>query len=466
MILPLSRFEAVLLLRERRLLIMLLSIAAAVLLSSIAIAVDTARANSSKQAIAQDERERWLTQDPKDPHSAAHDSVYVFKLAPALAVLDPGIEPFVGQTVWLEAHAQNDMLHRPKGDATPLERAGLLSPATLLTMLAPLAAFVLGFSAIARERERGVLRMTLGAALEPRSVLLSRALVNWGVMVALFLAPCIAIGFLFALLQGVLDVDLLLRGLAWIAAIALYFALLVLIGLAIPVLCENSRMALVLLFGAWALFALALPRSLSNAAEAAVALPSTSEVRAQLQKEAPAYWSAEVSKERRVELLSKYGVQRVEDLPINERGAQLDIAERHSHQVFDRVLGSFYDRVEAQDAFFSRLSLLSPTAAVQQLSQQLAGTDFVHHRAFIEQAEAYRRDLVNRMNEEVMTHVVAAGERHIAGRSLWESIQPFEFRPLDLKSVSERAAVAFAALAGWSGLALAAFLLAVARLRP
>lgn len=460
------KLEAVLLLRDRRLLIMLLAVAAAVFISAISVAIDTAQTNSAKRGVADAERARWVGQDAKDPHSAAHYSIYAFKPTPVLAVLDPGIEPFVGQAVWLEAHAQNDMLHRPKGEASPLERAGSLSPAALLVMLAPLVAFTLGFAAVARERERGTLRMSLGAALQPRSVLLSKAFMNWSAMTALLVAPCVLVALVLAISQGVLDADIALRGIAWLAGMSSYCALLVLLGLGVSALCADTRLALVCLFGAWALLAIALPRSLSDAAEAALPLPSTQEVRATLQQDAPAYWSADVSKQRREELLAKYRVSRIEDLPINERGAQLDIAERHSHEVFDRVLGDFYDRVEAQDALFSRLTVVSPAAALQQLSQQLTGTDFTHHRAFIQQAEAYRRGLVNRMNHEVMSHVVGEGERYLADRSLWESIEPFEFQPLSVAAIGSRAALPAAVLAGWCVLALGVFVIAVQRLRP
>ena len=67
-------------------------------------------------------REQWLTQPKKNPHSAAHYGVYAFKPASPLAMVDTGIDPYVGVAVWLEAHKQNEMKYRPAQDRTAVQR--------------------------------------------------------------------------------------------------------------------------------------------------------------------------------------------------------------------------------------------------------------------------------------------------------------------------------------------------------
>src|SRR5690606_31590324 len=138
--------------------------------------------------VAQAERERWLGQGEKDPHTAAHYSVYAFKPAPALAALEQGVEPCVGQAIWLEAHAPNDALYRPQGDASALQRMASIGPAGLIIGFAPLVAFLLTFATLAQERERGTLRLSLGAASSARRIVTAKALACW-----LLLLICLAL---------------------------------------------------------------------------------------------------------------------------------------------------------------------------------------------------------------------------------------------------------------------------------
>ncbi len=122
-------FEWRMLWRERRVLACSPgSCSSAVIVAAAAQFLEVQRGDREKAEVAHLERSRWLSQGEKDPHSAAHYSIYAFKPSAPLAVLDPGIESYVGQAVWLEAHVQNDLLYRPKGEATALQRAAGMGP--------------------------------------------------------------------------------------------------------------------------------------------------------------------------------------------------------------------------------------------------------------------------------------------------------------------------------------------------
>ena len=90
MIWALIRMELRLLLTERR----VRWIAAALLvMTTVAFGIALNEANpTSAEAhrISRLELQRWLDQDPKNPHSAAHYGIWVFKPASPLATLDPG----------------------------------------------------------------------------------------------------------------------------------------------------------------------------------------------------------------------------------------------------------------------------------------------------------------------------------------------------------------------------------------
>lgn len=443
----------------------LLALAVLILVSFAAIALDAAQSNADMSRFAAAERARWVGQGTKDPHSAAHYSIFAFKPAPPLLPLDSGSTPFVGQTVWLEAHHQNDMLYRPQQNASLLQRAGFASPAALLAGFAPLAVFLIAFTLVAQDRERGTMRLALGAAAHPRKIVQTKVLACWTAATALLVAPAATAGLLWLGWSDTLGADPVLRLLLWTAMMCAYLLLLASLGVAVSLLASNARIALALLIAFWIVLALALPRLASGTADVSQPLPSSQEVRRTLEAEAPAFWSDEQNRKNRQALLARYRVTRLEDIP-NPRMAELDMMERHSHRVFDRVLGSFYDQVARQDRMFARLSLLSPTIAVQALSASLAGTDFSHHRDFIDTAEAYRRDLVNRMNADGMAHDAHGTERHVNDAGLWSSIPDFAYSPPHLGAVNANAASAALSLLGWL-LATAVLILAAARrLRP
>ena len=168
MLARLIRLEIVKLLRDSRLAAAMAVFGACCCLSGVAAWIEVRQTAAIKTAVAAEERQRWLGQGEKDPHSAAHYSIYAFKPSLPLQAVDPGIVPFVGETVWLEAHLQNDLLFRPQQDANAFERLGLVDPAGLLTRFGPLAVFLLAFAAAAREREAGRARPRARHRADPR----------------------------------------------------------------------------------------------------------------------------------------------------------------------------------------------------------------------------------------------------------------------------------------------------------
>lgn len=461
----LVRLELAILRRDARAWWSLVALAVLILLSFVAIASGNARSDHDKREIAAAERARWVGQGEKDPHSAAHYSIFAFKPSPPLGALDPAAEPFVGQTVWLEAHHQNDMLYRPQQNASLLQRIGFASPSALITGFGPLIAFLLAFTLVAQDRERGTMRLALGAAVHPRLIVRAKALAVWTASAGFLVLPVALVSLVWLGFAGRLDGDALLRALGWIGVMAGYLALLSAIGIALCLRMENARLALAALFGLWILFALALPRVASGAVEAAKPLPSSQAVRQQMAEEAPAFWSDEQNARNRAALLERYDVTRIDGIP-NPRMAELDLMERHSHQVFDRVLGDFYGKVAAQDRLFAVLGFLSPTIAAQASSASVAGSDFSHHRHFIDTAEQYRRDLVNRMNADGMAHRAHGTERHVNDERLWSSIPDFAYDPPALGRLMATAWPAMAALVVWLLLSAALLAFTARRLRP
>src|SRR5690606_32086420 len=150
-----------------------------IILTCVALAVGWQRQQevAAERSIAQElDYDDWVNQSAKHPHDAAHQGMHVFKPAPPLSIVDPGIEPFVGSTLWLQAHRQSEMKFRPAQDATGLQRFGTLSVAWVLQILGPLLVIVLGFNSIAGEREQGTWRQALSLGVSAEKLLWGKAL--------------------------------------------------------------------------------------------------------------------------------------------------------------------------------------------------------------------------------------------------------------------------------------------------
>jgi Fe2+ or Zn2+ uptake regulation protein/ABC-type transport system involved in multi-copper enzyme maturation permease subunit len=147
------------------------------------------------------EQARWYAQEPKNPHSAAHYGLYAFKPRLAPAFLDPGVEPYTGVAVWLEAHKQNEMLYRPGEDATLAQRFGELTVALIVQVVLPLVVILLVFNAFAGERERGTLRQLLSLGLRPRDLVLGKML-GLGGALGLMVAPAVVLAAVALALTG------------------------------------------------------------------------------------------------------------------------------------------------------------------------------------------------------------------------------------------------------------------------
>src|SRR3546814_2303567 len=63
--------------------------------------------HSIQEASQARDNEQWLSQDKKNPHTAAHFGNYAYKPQGTLAFFDNGIGNYAGSVVWLEAHKTN-----------------------------------------------------------------------------------------------------------------------------------------------------------------------------------------------------------------------------------------------------------------------------------------------------------------------------------------------------------------------
>ncbi len=383
---------------------------------------------SQQHSVAQTAtRDQWLRQPKKNPHSAAHYGVYAFKPKSQLAIIDTGIDPYMGVAVWLEAHKQNEFKYRPAQDRTAVQRFGEMTAAETLQVLTPLFIVLMAFSAFAGEREQGTLRQILSLGVHRRDLALGKAL---GVATALglILLPATVIGVAALVLtnDGLFAGDPARAGWLVLAYLA-YFAVVIAISLAVSARVRSSRLSLVILLTFWFANGLVASRAISDLAAALYPTPSAVEFQKALERDLNDEGEMERRLERRrVELLQRYNVASVDALPVAFSGVSLQEGEEHGNEVFDQHYGRLFEQYDRQNRVYQLGALAAPMLAVRSLSMALAGTDFQQHRHFISAAEDYRRGI-----QRVMNHDIAAnqrkGEVYLAGRELWEKVPHFDY---------------------------------------
>ncbi len=378
----------------------------------------------------------WVRQPERHPHDAAHQGMHVFKPETALSIVDPGIVPFVGSTLWLGAHRQAEVKFRPAQDATGLQRFGSLSPAWALQMLGPLLVILVGFAAVSGEREQGTLRQMLSLSVSRRQLLWGKALALGGGLGIVLVIPAILAGIAIVLAADPgARADALWRLLALALGYGLYLAIFVFIVVAVSASATSSRISLVSLLGLWITVALVAPRSVADLSRIASPSPSRQEFNAGLDADLGAA-TARASRER-------FGVSDPfgPGVPLSRWGLALKVHDHAGYPIMDRHFEALWDSYARQQRAQEWTGLLLPTVALRAFSMGVAGTDFAEHRAFSVAAERHRRIMQDILSQDLVEHADGRGEEHFsyrAPRDLWARVPPFRYEPASAGAVVTR----------------------------
>jgi ABC-2 type transport system permease protein len=432
----------------------------------VALAVGFARQQEvrAEQKVAQAlDYKDWLAQDRRHPHDAAHQGTHAFKPEAALAILDPGINPYIGGTLWLQAHRQSEVKFRPAQDATGLQRFGDLSVGWILQVLGPLLVIVLGFNAFAGEREQGILRQTLSLGVSPLQLLWGKALAL-GVSLAVLLVPA-ALAAAVAVALGAEAGEAghaLLRFAALALGYGLYLGIFIFMVLGVSAASPTSRVAITVLLALWIANTVIAPRVLSEASRAVHPSPTklefSKDLAAGLKAESDRVWQEAFGTTRRWS----------SEVPLNKWGLALQIDDNASYAVLDRYYGKLWDTYRQQQKMQELSGLVLPMLAVRAWSMGMAGTDFEHHRDFTTAAEQHRRLVQNLMSDELVAKADPLGNQHFsyqAGPELWAKVPPFDYHPQEPGWALRRNWQSLAILAAGLLLTLAFAWAAVARQR-
>ncbi|OYQ23671.1 hypothetical protein CHU93_16985 [Sandarakinorhabdus cyanobacteriorum] len=413
--------------RDWRLALISLLVALLAVTAVVAAFVEVTAHDADRRATIAADRVTWEGQGARNPHSAAHFAFWAFRPLPPMALLDPGVLPYAGSAIWLEAHNRNPAQARPAEDLAGGLDLGRFSAAWVFQYVLPLLLFIIGAGLVAREREAGTLRLMLASGLAAGQVMPAKYLAL-GRIAAVLVLPLLAAALVATLLAGPVDgVALLL----WLSAYLLYFAILAALAVAVSALCATAAQARLLLVGLWLVLLLIVPRLGSGLAMQAAPVPTPHDFAAGVQAQMKSGHDpfGKDGKAFEAAVMARYGVTRLEDLPVNIDGLRLEAAEQHGNRVFDAAWGRLAATHEAGRAALRLAALLSPLVPLQNLSMALAGSDAAVQRDFQDRAEAHRRRIISLLNADMTAHAGAAGFDYHADAALWRRAPDFAWQP-------------------------------------
>ncbi len=377
--------------------------------------------------------EQFAHQPGRHPHRVAHYGSFAFRPKSGLSFLDVGIDSFTGAAVYLEAHQQNSVNFSPAQQAGSLIRFGELTVAFVLQALVPLLIIFLCFSAFTEERETGTLRLLLSQGATMRQIAWGK-IRGYSQAVALVVGPALglAAALLFAAGSPARGLDLGLRLGLFGLGYAAYFFVVIVGAVVVSARQQHARSALVLLLGCWMLGCVILPKITANLG--AHFYPATT--KAQLDAEVHAETQRGIDGHNphdahvaaiTAALLRKYHVASEKELPVSVNGIVMAEGEAYSSRVYQAHFAALNRTYARQNALADWAGWLNPYQAIRPLSMGLVGSDFAHYVHFQQAAEAYRYQLVQRLNG-LQTRMGYGDKERRLGAATWQNIAPFAYQ--------------------------------------
>ena len=418
--------------------------------------------NYTREIVQDEVQQSWENNPDKHPHRMAHYGSFAIRLKHRLSVFDLGMENFVGNAVFLEAHKQNTINFSEATMSTGLLRFGNISLAMLLKVILPLLIFYLGFASIARERQNGTLQLLIGQGISRKEIVFGKWLGLWGLSL-LFLISIFLVVFVFLIidLHETNYLDSFLRFGVLITSYLIFFAILSAITILVSAFSKTDKGALIKLLGIWLLFVIILPKSLQ--AIGYYLYPTLSKIEMETAVEHDLiklgdshnlddpYFNA-----LKDSVLLAHNVKKVEELPFNYAGFVMAKGEELSTGIYLDHQERLYKVYAKQNNLERNSAFLNPYTAIKNLSMAFSGTDFQSYLNFKNKAETYRYKLAQDMNQLQMDFIPNKGKvgPNKISSDYWKKFPPFKYQFLSINELFKNELISILALLQWCVLAV------------
>lgn len=411
-----------------------------------------------------DVRDKWESNPDKHPHRMAHYGYVVFREQFPLSYFDLGMNSYLGNVVFLEAHRQNSINFSQASLSNGLLRFGELSAGYLLQLLLPLLIFFWGFSLISGERESGTLKLLLTQGAKWPEILLGRSLGILLISLVILIATMFMV-FVMTVFHPDLDTvcQVLLNYSTLIWSYIVYLFIMSLLAVWVSACSQTKKGALIKLIGCWIFFTLIFPKVSQVIGQVSYPSPSKSQfdsiVEQDIIKQGDSHNPDDpLFTALRDSVLNAHDVASTDELPFNYSGFIMSQGEELSTMTYRRHRERLIALYGQQNNIMNWTSYINPYIAIKNISMSLSGTDFHSFRHFDLQAEAYRYDLAQTMNELQMKYISntvssSADKGAVISNQFWKDYPEFDSEFLTFNDKARHLGHPFASLALWlSGL--------------
>lgn len=378
--------------------------------------------------------QQWNSQPDRHPHRVAHFGHFTFRPPNVLSFFDQGVNHFVGNSIFIEAHRQNSANFANDQDSESLLRFSDLSVANLLLLLWPLLLIVLGFNSLVAERQSGTLRQLLSIDISLGQLLLGKALC-YGLISLLFIAPVfVATLILVGASDLVIAADSYWRIASLLTLYLSYCLIWIALILLISSLVSAPRQALTALISLWFVLAILMPRLLADIAAHQYPQLSRnafdSEIKAQVSKVGNSHNPDDPHfSDFKAKTLAEYGVSTLEQLPVNYKALVIQEGERISSEIFTQLYQRQMAQQLKQHQLISQFYWFNPYLLARDLSMAIAGADVWHFYHYEQQSESHRFARITKLNNIHAEHIDAQTDSQSkADHSLWQAFNAFEYQ--------------------------------------
>ena len=412
--------------------------------------------NRQQHAAHQQVHEQWMSQPNRHPHRVAHYGYLVFREKSPLSFFDFGLDSYVGNSVFLEAHRQNTINMSEAGFSNGMLRFGELSMAMVMQLLVPLFIIFIGFQTVAGLKQNGVLKILLCQRASYLDILVGKTAGLTAVTWALFL-PLLVLGLALGAVvsSGDSGGDAVLRISLIVTLYAAYFMVITMLVVAVSAISKSGKNALMVSVLAWMLFFIVLPKSAQTLGSSLYKAPDKiafeQAILADVSKQGDSHNPDDPHfATLKAATLKKYGVDSTSQLPVNYGALVMQEGENITSGIFNKHFDRLIDTYKSQNAVSSFLSFADPYLSIRNLSMNLSGTDFDTFTEFQKQTEKYRFEKTRTLNEIHLTQIKFKDDnKQKVSAKNWQEQPDFVFRPVSVAGNIAAGAYSLIALVAW-----------------
>jgi len=413
---------------------------------------------NKQQAQAREEvHDHWMNQPNRHPHRVAHYGYLVFREKSPLSFFDFGLDSYVGNSVFLEAHRQNTVNMSEAGFSNGMLRFGQLSMASVFQLLIPLFIIFIGFQTIAGLKQNGVLKILLCQRASYFDILIGKTLglaaVSWALFLPLLFTTLSGGVFLLnghITPQTGLNIGILLF------SYGLYLFIISMMVVAVSALSSSAANSLVVSVLIWILCFVIIPKGAQTLGNYLFQAPDKiafeHSIEEEISKEGDSHNPDDPHfAELKNKTLKKYGVDSVQNLPVNYGALVMQEGENISSGIFNRHFDQLIKTYKAQNSIATILGFLDPYLAMRNVSMSISGVDFETFSEFQKQTEHYRFNKTKNLNEIHLTQIDYKNDRdQKVGQSNWQQMAEFSFKPFSLSQTMKNSLWGFISLILWT----------------